>query len=310
MSDVVVLGAGVVGLTTAIRLAERGLNVTIISAADPLDTCSVLASAMVGPTFGFAGERATRWEAATVSAFRTSEADAPGVTVRRGRFIARPAGSIPPAATNLPGYTPCADHEMPPGYETAFWAEVPLVDMPVYIADLVERAENLGARIERQHVATVAELTDRTPLIANCSGLGARHLFADLTVSPLRGPKLVVANPGIDTFALVRPEGTEFTNYHPHGDVVVLGGSATESWDTTPDPGEAAAIIARCGAIEPRLLDATLLEHRVGLRPNRPTPRLETERIGSATIVHNYGHGASGVTYSWGCADEVTALLN
>ncbi len=49
--------------------------------------------------------------------------------------------------------------------------------------------------------------------------------------------------------------------------------------------------------------------HQVGLRPTRPAVRLEVERIGAARCVHNYGHGGSGVTLSWGSAFTATALL-
>jgi D-amino-acid oxidase len=42
----------------------------------------------------------------------------------------------------------------------------------------------------------------------------------------------------------------------------------------------------------------------VGLRPARPALRLEAERIGNATVIHNYGHGGAGFTLSWGCAEE------
>jgi D-amino-acid oxidase len=47
-----------------------------------------------------------------------------------------------------------------------------------------------------------------------------------------------------------------------------------------------------------------VLNHRVGLRPSRPSVRLE--RVGD--VIHCYGHGGAGVTLSWGCADEVVAL--
>ncbi|MAN74549.1 MAG: FAD-dependent oxidoreductase [Henriciella sp.] len=50
----------------------------------------------------------------------------------------------------------------------------------------------------------------------------------------------------------------------------------------------------------------------VGLRPYRPAGyRLETERLGDKTVIHNYGHGGCGVTMSWGtasvAADEASA---
>lgn len=47
----------------------------------------------------------------------------------------------------------------------------------------------------------------------------------------------------------------------------------------------------------------------VCLRPFRPAgPRLEAERFGDKTVIHNYGHGGSGWSLSWGCAAEAAAL--
>ena len=54
----------------------------------------------------------------------------------------------------------------------------------------------------------------------------------------------------------------------------------------------------------PELADASVLAHRVGLRPARPSVRLERD----GDVVHCYGHGGAGVTLSWGCADEVVSL--
>lgn len=54
-----------------------------------------------------------------------------------------------------------------------------------------------------------------------------------------------------------------------------------------------------------------LMRTTVCLRPFRPAgPRLEVERFGETTVVHNYGHGGSGWSLSWGCADEVAALVH
>ncbi|GBN96828.1 hypothetical protein AVEN_219601-1, partial [Araneus ventricosus] len=59
--------------------------------------------------------------------------------------------------------------------------------------------------------------------------------------------------------------------------------------------------------------EAKILRDWVGLRPCRPTPRLERESIktknGNLEVIHNYGHGGSGVTLSWGCAYQVLGIL-
>ena len=55
--------------------------------------------------------------------------------------------------------------------------------------------------------------------------------------------------------------------------------------------------------------DARILEHQVGLRPVRGVVRVEAQPLGAARLVHNYGHGGTGVGLSWGCAREVVALV-
>jgi D-amino-acid oxidase len=93
----------------------------------------------------------------------------------------------------------------------------------------------------------------------------------------------------------------------PHRDTVILGGTVADGdWDTEPRPEVAERILADIAAIEPRVLDAPVVAHRVGLRPARPEVRLEAEPLnGGRVLWHNYGHGGAGVTLSWGCAREV-----
>ena len=59
-------------------------------------------------------------------------------------------------------------------------------------------------------------------------------------------------------------------------------------------------------------LAARILRERVGLRPFRKTGvRLEREKLSDRrTVIHNYGHGGSGFTLSWGCAENVFRLYS
>jgi D-amino-acid oxidase len=92
---------------------------------------------------------------------------------------------------------------------------------------------------------------------------------------------------------------------------IVVGGTDEEGvWDRTPDESVAKELLARARELVPELRGARVLRHRVGLRPARPTVRLEA--VTTATggrVVHCYGHGGAGVTLSWGCADEVAAVV-
>jgi D-amino-acid oxidase len=306
--DAIVVGAGVIGLTTAIVLAEAGLTVRIRAALPPHGTVSALASAIIGPAFAAPSERVAGWERVTTAEL-TGGASIPGVHLCRGRLIAGPADVTPPAAEAMAGYQPCAPTEMPAGHGTGFWLRLPLVDMPRYLDHLVERFQGLGGELEIRPVRELNELAEEAPLLANCAGLGARTLAGDMDVRPLRGPRVVVSNPGLDTFLMQAPTGASWASIVPHGDHVVLGGATAVDWDMTPKPGEAEAVLARCAVLEPRLRTARILDFQVGLRPGRSQVRLELERIGAARCVHNYGHAGFGVTVSWGCAREAAALL-
>ena len=62
-----------------------------------------------------------------------------------------------------------------------------------------------------------------------------------------------------------------------------------------------------------RVTPDRVIRRIAGLRPFRPSGfRLETERLGDAHVVHNYGHGGGGWSLSWGCSqlalEEVAAI--
>ncbi|MGY6501088.1 MAG: FAD-dependent oxidoreductase [Acidimicrobiales bacterium] len=304
--DVVVVGAGIIGLTSAIALADAGLAVEVVAEQPPHITTSVLATAMVGPTFGMSGETVSRWESVTRA--ELSSTDAPGVHHCAGRFASRTPGLIPPHAEHESGYAPCDDDELPDGFASGFWATVPLVDMPPYLDHLRHRFVSAGGRLEIRRVDSLGAAAGVAPVVVNCAGLGAADLADDRTLTPVRGPKVIVRNPGLDTFFIEGPPTGEWASFHPHGDHVVLGGS-TVGTDPEPSPDELDAIITRCAAIEPALREAEVLDHAVGFRPGRTAIRLDIEEIDGIRVVHNYGHGGIGVTVAWGCAHEVTSLL-
>jgi D-amino-acid oxidase len=64
-------------------------------------------------------------------------------------------------------------------------------------------------------------------------------------------------------------------------------------------------MLARARRLLPVLADAEVLRTLVGLRPARPTIRLEPELRPAGPILHCYGHGGAGISLSWGCAEEV-----
>ena len=73
---------------------------------------------------------------------------------------------------------------------------------------------------------------------------------------------------------------------------ILSGGHTTERLG----PNDRARFLAPFRARADRIFDIT-----VCLRPFRAAgPRLDTERIRDTLVVHNYGHGGSGWSLSWG----------
>jgi D-amino-acid oxidase len=184
--------------------------------------------------------------------------------------------------------------------------------MPIYLSYLTDRFRAAGGRLERSPVPSLDQALAVTPVVVNCSGIGARELVPDPRVRPVRGQVVVVSNPGVEEFFAEHPgPSTRLRYVLPHETTVVLGGTAEPDLaDRTPDPEVTRRIVAGCAEVVPALAAARVLEQRVGLRPVRDEVRLEPEDRPGGRIIHNYGHGGAGVTLSWGCAREVAALIS
>jgi D-amino-acid oxidase len=314
--DVLIIGAGVSGLTTAICLAEAGHNVTVAAAQLPPQTTSVAAGAIWAPHLVGMDERVVRWGSVTMALLTELAADpATGVHVTEGvAASARPDGDQFDWITAIDA-APCDPAELPAGYTTGWRLSAPIVSMPVYLGYLQARLSRAGATLLDAEFGSLDEAVQLTGarVIVNCSGIGAARLVPDPDVTPVRGQVVVAENPGLSEFFIGTGEEDDRVSYYfPHGDVVVLGGTEEAgNWNLEPEPATAERILRDCAAVEPRLHGATVTAHRVGLRPVRPSVRLEAESLdGGRLLLHNYGHGGAGVTLSWGCALEVTAAVS
>lgn len=310
--DALVVGAGVCGLTTAISLAEAGLITRIQAASPPSRTTSAAAGAIWGPVLCGPADRAREWARVGLEVLSALTGE-PAAAVRqvRGREVARGPAMPPDWMDLLPsGARTCTPAELPDGFASGWWYTAPVVTMPAYLDYLRARYEAAGGTISLGPVSSLSSLA--APVVVNCTGIGARDLAPDPAVVPVRGQVVVVRNPGIEEFYIDHTlHGTDYVYLFPHGDVVLLGGTAEEgAWDWPARPSVSERILRDCAAVFPALRGAEVVAERVGLRPYRPSVRLEAEPLdGGRVLWHNYGHGGGGVTLSWGCAREITAAV-
>lgn len=316
MPPILVIGAGVSGLTSAVCLAEAGWQVRVWTAAMPAQTTSAVAGAVWAPRPVEPLAETLAWAERSLHEFRELARD-PGTGVRLAPGLsvgAPPDGDTTPPGTGLiPELRPAEAAEIPTGYAAGLRATMPMIDMPQYLDYLTRRLSAAGCEIELHPIRSLDEAVDAAPVVINCAGLGARELADDDTVRPVFGQHVVLTNPGLTQLFMELADTTEWTCFFPHPGRVVCGGiGIPDRWDTTPDAAITERILHRCRTIEPRLADATVIETITGLRPARPSVRVEPERLGDSgksLCVHNYGHGGDGVTLSWGCAREVARLV-
>ncbi|MFB6614861.1 FAD-dependent oxidoreductase [Streptomyces sp. NPDC085524] len=304
----VVIGAGVAGLTTAVSLAESGMDVRVDADQPPGATTSAAAGAMWDPYLVEPRDMVERWSRETLMVLNELSTDArTGIRLVEGTHESRIPRDMPEWGALVEARV-CPVEELRRGYAVGWRYRAPLVDMPRYLDYLVRRLAKAGGRMRRHHYATLDEALCEAPVVVNCSGAGARLLADDASVEAVRGQLVVVENPGVRSFFCDdTPDAQELVYIYPHSDVLVLGGTADHgNWERRPDPAAAREIVRRCAAVEPSVAGARVLEHRVGLRPVRKQVRLEEERHEDTLLLHNYGHGGAGVTLSWGCAREIT----
>ncbi len=310
-TDVVVVGGGVIGMTAAFTLQQRGARVTVLSADDPADTVSTVAAAVWYPTHTDEDPRVLRWAHQTYTQLRRQAAGGvPGVVDRPTRMLLRAPYAGPPWWAQA-----CADlvaEPAHPPYTALLRFTAPTVEMSPYLAWLRQRLEAGGGRLLRRQVRRLTDAFDIAPTVVNATGLAAGRLAADPAMHPVRGHLVLVANPGLTVSIRDEDDPAGITYVHPRRHDVVLGGTYQPGVaHTAPDPDTATAIRSRCVALVPELADAPVLGERIGLRPARHGgPRVEVDPSSrpGRRLVHAYGHGGAGVTLSWGCATEVADL--
>lgn len=249
-----VLGCGVVGLTAARQLQRRGFHVTIYAAAVPPDTTSNMSLAGFTPTSGLVAfdRRTPEWD----EQFRR----AVQIAYRQLQLLAGPKYGIswiynysptedPKAAggsnTLLPDAVRTGSVLLQPGehpFPSTYAIERPemRIEPSIYLDALMQDVIANGGTITIRTFETPRDVMALDePVVVNCTGLGAKALFGDLELMPLKG-QLIVLIPQEDvsysTNGGVRTPASQaglFIHMMPRRDGIILGGtSIRDDWTT------------------------------------------------------------------------------
>jgi D-amino-acid oxidase len=302
--NITVVGAGVVGLATALTLEERGHQVRVVAAETGDATTSAVAGASWFPYRVGPPGRVVAWAAATKRWLDPLAADPDcGVSPITGYEITLDDGLDPPrpwwAAQLAVHRAPAPIAGAPIAWRYGSMAIEPARFLPWL-------ASRLRGPIEHRRVVDLA--AEPGDAVVHCTGLAARELADDAAIAPLFG-QVVIVEPGevARSVAITDERDPEALFYLvPRRDEFVLGGCAMPWPPETPpaiDPAITQRILAQARGFG--LPIGAVKRVRAGLRPFRPEVRLE--RVGR--IIHNYGHGGAGYTLCRGCAEAVADLV-
>jgi glycine/D-amino acid oxidase-like deaminating enzyme len=257
--SVAVLGSGVVGLSTARLLQDSGFEVTIYAKDLPPNTTSNVAGGFWYPVTLFQEQFRTAVFTDQVAKacnfafarYQTMVGSRYGVrwtrTFRLGHSVFPDTGdfsrqgvvgSLTPEFRDLgPGEHPFAGYEFVRGFDTM------LIEPPIYLTKLMEDFLMAGGKVQVREFHETAEIS-RLPerLVFNCTGLGARTLFNDEELTPVKG-QLTFLLPQPEVEYSVVPENLYMFSRH---DGIVLGGTHDEgSWSLDVDNQVRDQIIAK-----------------------------------------------------------------
>ena len=306
---VAIIGSGVSGLTCAVLFAENGFETSIFAEQIGDETNSAAAAAIWYPYDVGSGAEIIPWALVSYHRFlelaRQSET---GVSITELRVFSRLGPIVPPDWAQSFATRPLAGSEIPEVFVSGFSIDVPLIETGKYLEYLAARLTNAGGSVSSaMRFAQLEEVDPSFDLLINCAGIGARELVPDPEMEPHRGQVAIVEK--FDLPYAVVCDDPPLMYAIPRSNDCVFGGTNEVSSNRAVDPRTTTAIMSECERVLGRSAPP-LLRERVGLRPGRSSGvRVAAEKVRDGRpVIHNYGHGGSGFTLSWGCGQTVLEL--
>ena len=343
--SIAVVGAGIIGTSTALCVLESGFDVDLTLMAEkfsPSTTGDGSAGSLFPSTLGPETSQSdiSTWFRETYKFLlkyaKSPDADNYGVGMVSGYALYKtPLEDRNPIYSLGEGdkkiflnFRTLEENELKffgDRFKSGYFYTTVYAECKKLIPVLMKSIQELGGKIVHRKIESLTELSENFDVVINCTGLGARKLVPDdpTPVYPIRGQVMRVKANWVKHMILSPDEGSYII---PNGDEIILGGTK-QYHDDYPNVRESDRehILKGCYSLVPSLKNAVHVREWVGFRPGRVKPRIELEMLNirsleassnlktainrSRVIIHNYGHGGSGVTLFWGCALQVGKLL-
>lgn len=309
MKSVTVIGSGIIGLSSAIALQEKGFQVRIVAKERFDFTLSSKVGAVWFPYSIEPKEKTDHWAGMSYEYYQNEAGISPGISMisflnaykdlQEEEWVQHlPPGTVREARSA----------ELPTGMEKGLIADVPLAEPPLYLPYLFEKFLNAGGIFELRNLENLAEMAALDNWVINCTGLGAKTLCKDEDLNPMRGQILRAEKLAIPSFADPTKKGALSYIINRSEDSVIGGTDYEDDWNESIDEKDTDLILSRLKAFGIKT-EPEILEIIVGLRPKRSSVRFEFDPD-YPNIFHNYGHGGAGFTVAWGCALELADILS
>ncbi|KAI8982187.1 hypothetical protein BDF20DRAFT_817919 [Mycotypha africana] len=319
-AEIIVLGAGVIGLTTALLLKQKGYkNVTVVAKFIPGDVSDSLNNT-------FDTSRAHWRTMASNDNKLLQKFDT--VSYRKFMSLARDNKAGKHGIMVMPSYDYYEDASIAEISHPWFKDVVENVSVSFIISDFFQflTAEHnsipKGATLGHTYT-TATDKHSEPPIVINCTGLGSKFLggVRDQALFPSRGQTVIVKGSHIkETITFSRKQDILYIIPRSDGTIVLGGTTGINDYTPFPDDKTTEQILRRTTELCPDLLSIAgkkleVLRSVVGLRPGRKGgPRIENEVIRNNPalhfkVTHAYGHGGFGVQSSWGAAEYAIELM-
>ncbi|OJJ01282.1 hypothetical protein ASPVEDRAFT_886333 [Aspergillus versicolor CBS 583.65] len=334
--NVVIIGAGVAGLTTALLLSRKpGYKILVAAKHMPGDYDIEYASPWAGANYmpvSMSGTAAAEWDRRTWGPLADLAANHPEAGVHfqechihtrakdKGSTTANWFSELlspnPWFSTVVPNFRSLPKESLRPGIDSATSFTSVCINTAIYLPWLVSQCLANGVIFKRalfEHVLDASYPNfhpyGTADIIVNCTGLMASTLggVQDKTVVPARGQIVVVRNAAPNMVSMSgTDDGDAETCYimtRAAGGGTILGGSYQKgSWESQPDPSLAVRIMERAVEVCPALAGGKgikgldVIRHAVGLRPVREGGN-RIEREQIGGVWVVHNYGAGGAGY-------------